>query len=137
LFDLPPMASSVADDDFYYPRDLEASFCRDFSCCGLILNDLHDLLQHYEESHVRFEDDDAPGDIADGFFSNEWPAELQFGLSLEQQLMLESTASTTANTSPILSAETKPRSTRNTPPLSPCDTAASSAISSPLERTLP
>jgi hypothetical protein len=39
-------------------RDLEASFCRDFECCGLVLNDLHDLLQHYEEYHVRSEDDD-------------------------------------------------------------------------------
>ncbi|KAJ1831403.1 Transcriptional regulator of ribosomal biogenesis proteins, partial [Coemansia sp. RSA 2703] len=66
-----PMA--VADDDFYYPRDLEASFCRDFSCCGLILNDLHDLLQHYEECHVRFEEDEAQADLTDScFFDDEW-----------------------------------------------------------------
>lgn len=39
-------------------RELEASFCRDFSCCGLVLSDLHDLLQHYEECHVRLEDDE-------------------------------------------------------------------------------
>ncbi|KAG0231593.1 hypothetical protein BGW42_008744 [Actinomortierella wolfii] len=39
-------------------RDLESAFCRNFSCCGLNLRDLHDLLQHYEECHVRFEDDD-------------------------------------------------------------------------------
>ncbi|KAG0259738.1 hypothetical protein DFQ27_003916 [Actinomortierella ambigua] len=38
--------------------DLESAFCRNFSCCGLNLRDLHDLLQHYEECHVRFEDDD-------------------------------------------------------------------------------
>jgi hypothetical protein len=42
---------------------LEATYCRDFACCGLILNDLHDLLQHYEECHVRVEEDD--------FFSSE------------------------------------------------------------------
>ncbi|KAI8376209.1 uncharacterized protein BYT42DRAFT_534437 [Radiomyces spectabilis] len=39
-------------------RELEATFCRDFACCGLVLDDLHDLLQHYEECHVRLEDDD-------------------------------------------------------------------------------
>ncbi|KAF9968934.1 hypothetical protein BGZ73_009012 [Actinomortierella ambigua] len=41
-----------------YQRDLETNYCKNFSCCGLTLNDLHALLQHYEEAHVRFEDDD-------------------------------------------------------------------------------
>ncbi|KAJ1747548.1 Transcriptional regulator of ribosomal biogenesis proteins [Coemansia sp. RSA 1821] len=138
LFDLPAMgSSSMGDDDFYYPRALEATFCRDFSCCGLVLNDLHDLLQHYEECHVRFEEDDAPADMSDGcFFPDEWPADLQFGLTLEQQLMLES-ASSTAHASPVLSAETKHTSPRSTPQLSPSETAASSVISSPLESALP
>ncbi|KAI8047244.1 uncharacterized protein B0P05DRAFT_481840 [Gilbertella persicaria] len=45
--------------DTFESKDLEASFCRDFACCGLILNDLHDLLQHYEECHVRLEDDES------------------------------------------------------------------------------
>jgi hypothetical protein len=44
--------------DAFESKDLEASFCRDFACCGLVLDDLHDLLQHYEECHVRLEDDD-------------------------------------------------------------------------------
>ncbi|KAG0022885.1 hypothetical protein BGZ82_010884 [Podila clonocystis] len=39
-------------------REFETAFCRDFNCCGLVLVDLHDLLQHYEECHVRFEEDD-------------------------------------------------------------------------------
>jgi len=42
-------------------RDLEHHFCRDFSCCGQVLGDLHDLLEHYEECHVRFEEDDRMG----------------------------------------------------------------------------
>ncbi|KAG1055453.1 hypothetical protein G6F43_002590 [Rhizopus delemar] len=37
-------------------RELEATFCRDFECCGLVLEDLHDLLQHYEECHVEEEE---------------------------------------------------------------------------------
>ncbi|KAJ2798216.1 Transcriptional regulator of ribosomal biogenesis proteins [Coemansia guatemalensis] len=136
--DLTTAGSATADDDFYYPRDLEASFCRDFSCCGLILSDLHDLLQHYEECHVRFEEDEAPGDIPeDCFFADEWPGDLQFGLSLEQQLMLDSTASSTATTSPVLSGAPKLRSARPTPPLSPSETAASSVINSPLESAMP
>ncbi|KAI9031686.1 hypothetical protein CLU79DRAFT_729627 [Phycomyces nitens] len=51
-------------------RELEASFCRDFACCGLVLNDLHDLLQHYEECHVRFEDEE--GSLYDESESNYW-----------------------------------------------------------------
>lgn len=36
----------------YLPK-LEANFMRDFSCCGLTLPSLHDLLQHYEEAHAE------------------------------------------------------------------------------------
>ena len=37
---------------------LEDKFCKNFSCCGLELQDLHDLLQHFEECHVKMDDDD-------------------------------------------------------------------------------
>lgn len=36
----------------YLPK-MEANFMRDFSCCGLTLPSLHDLLQHYEEQHAQ------------------------------------------------------------------------------------
>ncbi|KAI8065906.1 hypothetical protein BC940DRAFT_347805 [Gongronella butleri] len=45
-------------DPAFESRQLEDSFCRDFSCCGMVLADLHDLLQHYEESHVSVDEDD-------------------------------------------------------------------------------
>ena len=50
-----------------FPTIEESSFCSNFQCCGRSLKDLHELLQHYEESHVRIEDgeDDA---IAAGMF---------------------------------------------------------------------
>ncbi|ODQ65728.1 hypothetical protein NADFUDRAFT_82709 [Nadsonia fulvescens var. elongata DSM 6958] len=35
----------------YLPA-LEADFCKDYSCCGQLLPTLHDLLRHYEESHI-------------------------------------------------------------------------------------
>jgi len=31
---------------------MEANFLRDYTCCGITLNSLHDLLQHYEENHA-------------------------------------------------------------------------------------
>lgn len=36
---------------------LEDKFCKDFTCCGLMLENLHDLLQHFEECHVHVESD--------------------------------------------------------------------------------
>ncbi|KAJ9272330.1 hypothetical protein DTO212C5_1515 [Paecilomyces variotii] len=32
---------------------IEANLMRDFSCCGVTLPSLHDLLQHYEEAHAQ------------------------------------------------------------------------------------
>ncbi|KAG0357785.1 Transcriptional regulator of ribosomal biogenesis protein [Gamsiella multidivaricata] len=55
-----------------YQRDLEANYCTNFSCCGLTLGDLHALLQHYEESHVRFEEEDDNGHpVPAGFVDEE------------------------------------------------------------------
>lgn len=34
---------------------LEANFFKGFTCCGLDLRDLHGLLEHFEECHVRFD----------------------------------------------------------------------------------
>jgi transcription factor SFP1 len=45
-------ASPSFHSSSYLPK-LEASFMRDFTCCGKILPNLHDLLQHYEEAHTQ------------------------------------------------------------------------------------
>ncbi|KAF9199486.1 hypothetical protein BGZ49_010375, partial [Haplosporangium sp. Z 27] len=60
LLDTYDCVSSVGD---VYERDLEANYCKNFSCCGLTLGDLHALLQHYEEEHVRFEEDEDEDDL--------------------------------------------------------------------------
>lgn len=39
-------------DSFDQKQELEKEFCRDFSCCGLNLSNLHQLLEHYEEYHL-------------------------------------------------------------------------------------
>jgi hypothetical protein len=36
-----------------YLRTMEANFMKDFTCCGLALASLHDLLQHFEETHAN------------------------------------------------------------------------------------
>lgn len=51
-------ASSPGNSNFlcssYYPN-LEAGFCKDYRCCGIQLKDMHDLLKHCEELHLRSE----------------------------------------------------------------------------------
>lgn len=44
--------SSSFHSSSYLPK-LEANFMRDFTCCGKVLPNLHDLLQHYEEAHTQ------------------------------------------------------------------------------------
>ena len=43
---------------------LEQQFFRNFSCCGLDLQDLHRLLEHFEECHASGFDDDGGADPA-------------------------------------------------------------------------
>ncbi|CDR49225.1 hypothetical protein NBRC10512_003286 [Rhodotorula toruloides] len=41
---------------------IEAQFFKNFTCCGLDLQDLHGLLEHFEECHVAFDDDESVED---------------------------------------------------------------------------
>lgn len=36
-----------------YLPNLEADYCKDYSCCDQLLPTLHDLLRHYEEAHIN------------------------------------------------------------------------------------
>lgn len=44
----PSMNANMA-----YLADLETEYCKDYSCCGQHLPNLHDLLRHYEELHIQ------------------------------------------------------------------------------------
>ncbi|KAI3652521.1 hypothetical protein MP228_001946 [Amoeboaphelidium protococcarum] len=46
------------DNSYADVQRLEDEFCKDFTCCGRVLADMHELLQHYEEHHVLIEDSD-------------------------------------------------------------------------------
>ncbi|KAH9949919.1 hypothetical protein B0H21DRAFT_819620 [Amylocystis lapponica] len=53
----PPPFSSTASSSCVEHADahmssLEQDFCSNFSCCGLALADLHELVDHFEEYHV-------------------------------------------------------------------------------------
>jgi hypothetical protein len=59
-----PLSCSPCSFDFVNPT-LERDFCSNFTCCGLRLADLHELLAHLEISHGSFQapavdDDFAP-----------------------------------------------------------------------------
>lgn len=43
-----------------YLPNLEADYCKDYSCCGNVLPTLHDLLRHYEEAHILMEQPEMP-----------------------------------------------------------------------------
>ena len=45
-----PQQSPSFHSSSYIPK-MEADFMKDFSCCGLTMGSLHDLLRHYEENH--------------------------------------------------------------------------------------
>ncbi|KAF9434279.1 Transcriptional regulator of ribosomal biogenesis proteins [Entomortierella beljakovae] len=58
-------STAVSSTDHHHARDFETAFCRDFHCCGTTLCDLHALLRHYEECHVKFEEEDGDEDYND------------------------------------------------------------------------
>lgn len=47
----PNAAAAIAANTAFLPH-LEQQYCKDYSCCGISLPDLHDLLRHYEEVHI-------------------------------------------------------------------------------------
>lgn len=56
----PALSMSPIHSSSYLPN-LEADFCKDYSCCGLLLPNLHDLLRHYEEAHIAQNSNDHSG----------------------------------------------------------------------------
>ncbi|KAJ3206708.1 Transcriptional regulator of ribosomal biogenesis proteins [Dinochytrium kinnereticum] len=70
LYQRSPMLVPSPSRDLAQFAVLEDKFCKDFKCCGNSLENLHDLLHHFEECHVRVDsefgdDDDLPFDFMD------------------------------------------------------------------------
>ena len=80
----------------YLPK-LEANFMRDFTCCGKILPNLHDLLQHYEEAHTE----NSPNAARNNNFSQFAPMGMQGTNSMQGSRTTPTTpGQTTARPSP-------------------------------------
>ena len=47
------LANLFLRTDLTSPTALEDEFCKNFHCCGLQLNDMHELLKHSEECHYN------------------------------------------------------------------------------------
>ncbi|KAF1800846.1 C2H2-type zinc finger transcription factor [Mucor lusitanicus] len=113
-------------------RELEATFCRDFACCGLILDDLHDLLQHYEECHVRLEEDEESSfyDETEASCSGSWSAMSSPTMEQQQQEEVDSDQMVTlkkraaAYLSDLYNSTSSASSSMLTPPISPCISSA-------------
>ncbi|PVF94068.1 hypothetical protein CPB86DRAFT_714023 [Serendipita vermifera] len=46
-------ASGNTLGEYLHSTTREKEFCSDFTCCGTTLNDLHALVEHFEDCHVR------------------------------------------------------------------------------------
>ncbi|KAI9333673.1 hypothetical protein BDR26DRAFT_599771 [Obelidium mucronatum] len=66
LYSRSPLLASSPSRDLEHVAGLSDQFCKDFVCCGLNMDNLHDLLQHFEEYHVSV-NDDADSDSDDNF----------------------------------------------------------------------
>lgn len=93
----------------YIPK-LEANFMKDFSCCSQTIDSLHDLVQHYEETHAEM---------------------LQTGSNANQPTtMPDSKAAVAANAATAVLQSAQQQSTQQTIPMQSDQTSASSQLPS-------
>lgn len=68
IFVYSMLSKSITSGSFKDLSHIEQNFMQDFTCCGLVLRDLHELVQHWEdhqgqvdagmETDMTLEDDD-------------------------------------------------------------------------------
>lgn len=67
LPNISPPANTLSGN---LPATTEENFCSNFVCCGIYLSDLHALLQHYEDVHVKIEEEEEAEDEYIDIMSN-------------------------------------------------------------------
>ncbi|KXS17729.1 hypothetical protein M427DRAFT_30202 [Gonapodya prolifera JEL478] len=72
------LARSLTTGSFKDLPHFETEFCRDFRCCGLVLDDLHSLVTHWEEQH-QMDADPAPPGVAEAIAAARAAAQGQSG----------------------------------------------------------
>ncbi|KAI9204880.1 uncharacterized protein BJ171DRAFT_474711 [Polychytrium aggregatum] len=86
IFQFAPKSPGV--DAFYSALDHD-KYCKDYTCCGLNLENLHDLVQHYEDCHLRPEEYHPDDD------------ELPFVIDDDADMDMASSSSTHTHTNPL------------------------------------
>ncbi|KAI8613596.1 hypothetical protein BC830DRAFT_464136 [Chytriomyces sp. MP71] len=84
-----PLLAASPQRDLDQFANLEDRFCRDFSCCGIALASMHDLLQHFEEFHVLVESDydddvDFEDEDEDEDYEEHFPFEIDDSMDMDE-----------------------------------------------------
>jgi hypothetical protein len=107
--------------EYLRPTTREKEFCRDFTCCGTNLNDLHALVEHFEDCHVQVVPSEYPfpvsGPGAPTVLPTSGLAPAAAGVDLDEMEMEEDAPSSTSSNSP-------PRTPHAPPPTSAFDTTS-------------
>ncbi|KAJ3395623.1 Transcriptional regulator of ribosomal biogenesis proteins [Chytriomyces hyalinus] len=80
-----PLLAASPQRDLDQFAILEDQFCKDFSCCGIALDSMHDLLQHFEEYHVVVESDcDEDDEYEDDDEYEQFPFEIDDSMDMDE-----------------------------------------------------
>ncbi|KAJ3223628.1 Transcriptional regulator of ribosomal biogenesis proteins [Chytriomyces hyalinus] len=80
-----PLLAASPQRDLDQFAILEDQFCKDFSCCGIALDSMHDLLQHFEEYHVVVESDcDEDDEFEDDDEYEQFPFEIDDSMDMDE-----------------------------------------------------
>jgi transcription factor SFP1 len=130
----PKMSSSIDSDrgsiiNAFNAFDREGELCRNYTCCGIHLNDLHALLEHFEDVHILVVDPKAPAQIHVPFNPQcVDPPQPTFDSSddMEFDIDLDSSSSSLHSVPPTpaaTSSRSSPSSAAPTPPRTPISSA--------------
>ncbi|KAJ3113555.1 Transcriptional regulator of ribosomal biogenesis proteins [Physocladia obscura] len=89
LYSRSPLLASSPSRDLEHVAGLTDAFCKDFICCGINMDNLHDLLQHFEEYHAASSNTDSDSE-ADALESDILDPMLESGASLRQNQLWNS-----------------------------------------------
>lgn len=108
--------------EYLHPNMREKEFCRDFTCCGMNLGDLHALVEHFEDVHVQVLPSEYPFPVSGPGISNSIAstsglAPAAAGIDLDEMDMDEDAPSPSSSNSP-------PRTPLAPPPTSAFDTTS-------------
>jgi len=107
--------------EYMNPTTREKEFCRDFMCCGTNLNDLHALVEHFEDHHVQVVPPEYPFNVpgfgVPTFIPNSGLAPAAAGIDLDEMEMEEAPSPSSSNSPPQTPLAPPPASAFDTTPV--------------------